>query len=96
MFHNETTNAQSSQSRHEERRAQRRQRALKGALVVFNGGLSTAEATVRDMSETGLRLRFGDGSAIPAHCEVAVKGGSPRRPAVIVWRTRNEAGLRFS
>ncbi|GIL00987.1 MAG: hypothetical protein BroJett030_08860 [Alphaproteobacteria bacterium] len=80
-------------SRAGERRAARRQRALKGARLVFNCGQSVADAVVRDVSEAGVRLRLGDTVGIPRDCMVAMTGSERMRPGRVVWRTSTEMGL---
>ena len=76
-----------------EKRAGRRQRVLKGARLIFNGGQSVADAVIRDISETGVRLRLGETLGIPRELEMAVAGETERRPVQVVWRTHSELGV---
>jgi hypothetical protein len=78
-----------------DRRALRRNRVLKGARVIYNGGLGVAEAAVYDLSADGARLRFGETGVLPPNCKVEIKGVEGRRAARVVWRSPTQAGIRF-
>ena len=47
-----------------ERRVDRRRRALKGAVLRFNRGFGTMEGVVRNESENGTLLSFGDATGV--------------------------------
>ncbi len=62
-----------------ERRGSRRHRVLKGAQLSFNGGFGALECTVRNLSETGARLSFGETSAVPPKFQFRLVGEAKRR-----------------
>lgn len=78
-----------------ERRSERRRRALKGAVVRFNNSLIAREAIVRDMTETGARLKLVDAWLLPERIRFQFNGDAASRPARVVWRERGEAGVSF-
>jgi hypothetical protein len=78
-----------------ERRGGRRMRTLKGARIVFNGGFSSFECTVRNMSEGGAMLQFGDVLGIPNHFELEMEPGRPRKNCTVHWRNGRTMGVSF-
>lgn len=78
-----------------ERRSAERVRAYKAANLTFNGGYGAMQATIRDISEGGLRLSFGDATGLPKHFDVSVLGDAKRRPARLVWHLGTQAGIAF-
>ncbi len=79
-----------------ERRYELRHRVFKGARLMFNNGFSVCEATVRDMSEHGARLKFGDPAMVPTHCMLEIGGEKRVYFARIAWRGGNEIGIELS
>jgi DeoR/GlpR family transcriptional regulator of sugar metabolism len=63
---------------HAERRSQKRHRVLKGAIIRFNKGYGAFECVVRNLSENGAKLTFGETSAVPAAFELKIAGGVVR------------------
>ncbi|MCB1448898.1 MAG: PilZ domain-containing protein [Nitratireductor sp.] len=82
----------------EERRGERRNRTLRPALLSFNGGTLKAEAVIRDINSNGAKIRLAEPHGLP-HEGVAVfkdeTGKSQERKMRIVWRLKDEAGIRF-
>jgi hypothetical protein len=78
-----------------ERRLMSRHRVLKGATVSFNGGTSTFEGVVRNLSQTGARLSFCETFAIPSEFLVKFGGDLGWRPAVSRWRSMTDIGVTF-
>lgn len=78
-----------------ERRRERRRRSLKGAIVRFNNSLIAREAVVRDMTETGARLKVMDAWLLPEKIRFQFNGEANSRAARVVWRERGEAGVSF-
>lgn len=76
-----------------DRRGGRRRRTLKGARIIFNGGYSSFSCTVRNFSESGALLNFGDTLGIPAHFELDLEG--TRRPCTVRWRDGGLLGVSF-
>ena len=57
---------------------------------------------MRDISETGARLKIGEGASVPdaqlpAKFILAIsKSGNVFRPCELVWRHKDEIGVRFA
>jgi hypothetical protein len=79
-----------------ERRSQLRQRVLKGATIRFNKGYGALECVVRNLSENGARLSFGETTGVPAAFELKIAGGERLREAQIRWRTPDSVGVLFA
>lgn len=78
----------------EERRATIRHRTLKGGRVVTNAGYSTIDCTVRNLSETGARLRVTSIVGIPDTFELAMHDGR-KFTCRVAWRSETELGVQF-
>ena len=78
-----------------ERRMAERQRVLKGANLSFNKGYGAFECVVKNVSDKGARLSFGDTSAVPSHFSLAIKGEDVRKPASVRWRSSTALGVSF-
>ena len=76
-----------------ERRRSQRHRVLKGATLTFNGGYGSFEGTVRDMSEGGARLRFGDALGAPGQFSMRVSGDERSFAAAVRWREGTDIGV---
>jgi hypothetical protein len=50
---------------------------------------------VRNVSDTGALLAFGDTSAVPPAFNLAIRGGSAVRAAQVKWRTMRDVGVAF-
>ncbi|CAM5427827.1 hypothetical protein ATER59S_02499 [Aquamicrobium terrae] len=79
----------------DERRREPRRRALKGAVLSFNKGFGAMECVVRNQSENGALLAFGDTLAVPAFFDLTVNGAPVARAAQVRWRSRTTAGVEF-
>jgi len=78
----------------EEHRETQRHRTLKSGLIVFNGGRSTIECTIRNMSEGGAQLNVAGVVGIPDTFVLQLSDKSTRNCA-IVWRRTTELGVKF-
>ncbi|WP_377292893.1 PilZ domain-containing protein [Rhizobium sp. SG2393] len=76
-------------------RSSPRRRMLKGVKLVMNGGHSTIDAILRDVSGTGARIRVENTISLPETLEIMFEDHS-RRPCRIVRRTINEIGVVFT
>ena len=79
----------------EERRVEQRRRVLKGATLRFNGSFGAMEGVVRNESENGALLSFGDTTGVPPGFDLAVKGAENVRAARLRWRLPTLAGIQF-
>lgn len=78
----------------EEQRATPRQRVLKGGRIVINDGFSTFQCTVRNLSETGARVKIASIVGIPDSFELAMDDGR-KYACTVVWKTATELGVKF-
>jgi len=78
-----------------DRRALSRRRVLKGARLTFNKGFGTFECVVRNQSDGGARLSFGDTSAVPGSFDLLITGEDAPRPATVRWREMTAMGVSF-
>ncbi|UJW85238.1 PilZ domain-containing protein [Devosia sp. SL43] len=78
----------------DDHRAAPRQRTLKGGLIVINDGFSTFKCTVRNLSETGARLKVAGIIGIPDTFQLAMDDGR-KFACSIVWKTESEIGIKF-
>lgn len=76
-----------------ERRSQPRQRVLKGAIIRFNKGYGALECVVRNLSENGARLTFGETTAVPGSFDLKIAGDGGVREARVRWRTPDSVGV---
>ena len=78
----------------EERRAVIRHRTLKGGRIVTNGGYSTLQCTVRNLSDEGARLRIASVIGIPDVFDLLLDDGQ-KFACRSVWKTETEMGVTF-
>jgi hypothetical protein len=60
------------------RREEPRSRLLKRGRIVFNGGFSSIDCVVLDVSRHGARLKVSDMLSVPDEFEVRMADSSPR------------------
>lgn len=77
----------------DDKRSKARRRVLLGGTIVFNGGFSTIDVVVRNVSDDGLRLQMPTPAPIPKH--VQIHFGGHKRQAEVMWQRALTAGLRF-
>lgn len=78
----------------EEQRATIRHRVLKGGHVVVNGGFSTFDCTIRNLSDSGARLRVASVIGIPDHFQLMLDDGQSFE-CQVAWRQETELGVQF-
>lgn len=78
-----------------ERRGESRRRSLLRASVVFGGGYSSMDCTVRDLTSKGARLKFSGPVLTPPIFELRLLDRGDRRNAHKVWVRDGEMGLAF-
>jgi hypothetical protein len=79
-----------------ERRQFLRNRVYYGGMVAFNARNSTLACVVRNFSNHGARIEFENSAALPDRVDFEIERRGLSRPARLVWRDRNAAGLAFS
>jgi GGDEF domain-containing protein len=78
-----------------ERRTARRPRVLKRGQIITNGRHSSVDCTVRDLTDSGARLRVDTYFAPPDAFEFTVVGSGQRRLAKLRWQVGKEIGIEF-
>ena len=76
-------------------RGSTRTRTLLQARIDFNGGLTTIECTVRDLSETGARLEVPASVALPARFQLSVPKLGRKYQAYTKWQRSGFVGIAF-
>lgn len=78
-----------------DKRQSPRMRRLKEARVVSLDGKMVITCKVRDVSQTGARLKVGESFLIPHSFLVTIPGEMIERPAERVWVRGDEVGIKF-
>lgn len=78
----------------EEHRAASRHRVLKGGRIVINDGFSAYKCMVRNLSETGARLKVESIVGIPDSFQLVMDDGR-KYACTTVWKTAVELGVKF-
>ncbi len=76
------------------RRTARNKTFLQGRML-FNGGRSSVDCVIRDISEFGARLKFSCSIPTPDHFELYIPNRDERREAFVQWRRDDEVGISF-
>ena len=71
-----------------------RRKTLKGGRIVFNGGRSTIDCTVRNLSSRGAKLQVSSVVGVPDTFDLLLEGHS-RQPCRVAWRSLKELGVEF-
>ena len=79
----------------EDRRREPQHRVLKGGTLTFNRGFGALECVVRNQSDRGAKLVFGDSSAVPPRFSLRISGDDRLRGAQVRWRSLTETGVEF-
>lgn len=79
----------------EHRRAGRRRLLLDGKIVTLNK-MSLVDCTVKDLSETGAKLRCSDHLAVPDTFRLWVPSSGLYQEAKVVWRQEISCGIIFT
>ena len=78
-----------------ERRKATRQRALKGARIVFNRHFSAIDCTIRNLSPRGALLQVRSPLGIPEQFDLQMDAGAVSHPCRVVWRDASRLGVVF-
>ncbi len=77
-------------------RNDRRQKQLKSGIIVLNDRCSTLACTIRDISETGARLKLGSVVNLPENFELIFVNERKIVPVQKCWHSHPECGVRFT
>jgi hypothetical protein len=64
-------------------------------VIAFNNRYSSQACTVRDLSDTGARLRVAQGQVVPDHFDLLIDIDGFEAPCLAIWRRGNDIGVRF-
>jgi len=78
-----------------ERRDALRQKSLLRGIVYFNGGNCAVECIVRDVSETGARLKFQRPPTAANVLDLHIPNKGQRLRANVRWHQNDEIGVAF-
>jgi hypothetical protein len=95
MFHSDPRDPTGRNSARPDRRREQRRRVLLTGEIVNVRNSCTADCTIRDRSEAGVRIRLKPDGLSPDPILIEVRAGMAHE-ARIVWRTDHEAGLAFT
>lgn len=79
----------------DEHRVSPRQRVLKGGRIVINDGFSTFQCTIRNLSDTGAKLKVASVVGIPEQFQLIMDDGR-KFGCTVAWRTAEEIGVSFT
>ena len=81
----------------EDKRSQQRRRILKDGRVLLPGSRVTYDCAIRDLSETGAKLRLQlDSITLPGEFELVFVAEGLAHPVIRKWQRGREAGVTFS
>ena len=78
-----------------ELRNRRRQRTLLTGVGAYLDGTATFDCAIRDLSDTGGRIRFSSGLAIPTTFHLVNVRDRVAYEARVAWRKSGDAGLKW-
>ncbi|MBI2719137.1 MAG: PilZ domain-containing protein [Rhizobiales bacterium] len=81
---------------YDDKRSARRMRVLKDGKIVTMNNRSVIDCAVRDLSETGARLRCQDQAAVPNEFRLLLPHDKTIRDAKVVWRRDDHVGIAFT
>lgn len=79
----------------DERRHEHRLKALKGATIRFNKGYGALHCVIRDLTEDGALLVFGDTTGVPSVFDIEIAGSDQKKRARVRWRRPDKVGIVF-
>lgn len=79
----------------EGRRASRRERTLRSGIVFYGADLLQMPCTIRDISQTGARIRVPPDQPVPDDLQLLEVRAGVVHHAHVVWRDAADAGLCF-
>lgn len=76
-------------------RATSRTRSLLRGMAIFANRMHSLNCMVRDVSEGGAKLAFGEVPVIPDRFDLEIPARGQRRACRVVWRRGLEVGVAF-
>ena len=78
-----------------ETKTQQLRRVLKGGQILFNGGSSVIDCTVRGLSETGAGLDVSASVGVPKSFKLAIKADNFEKPCRVLSQTERHIEVEF-
>jgi hypothetical protein len=78
-----------------DRRLAIRRRTILGASIIFNSKSSTLDCVIRDLSDTGAKLKADGIATLPDEFTLEVPCKRQSYPVRVVWRRADTCGVRF-
>lgn len=78
-----------------DRRNNQRSKSFLQGRVFFNNRLSSADCIIRDINETGARLKFGEPITVPEVFELNIPNKQETLRAHLIWHHGTEIGVAF-
>jgi hypothetical protein len=78
-----------------EARRSERLKSLLGARIIFNGGSSTIDCLIKNVSAHGMRLEIADGLSVPGEFDLEVPHKGRRYRTRLIWRGDGTIGVAF-
>lgn len=88
------SNAAAKDEDADERRIALRRRVLKAGKVAYQSRYCVVECTVRDLSDTGAKLRTDNSVSIPDNFELLIEIDGFEADCEVVWRKEADLGVR--
>ena len=79
-----------------EKRNNARRRALKAGIVAYNGGNMTFPCVVRDISDTGAKIKTDVDQHPPDNFQLFIELDGLLANCEVVWRDEQHVGVRFT
>lgn len=79
----------------EDKREHERRRVLKGGKIVFNGGRSAIDCTIKNLSAGGATLQVESPLGIPDTFELVVHQDNTIKSCRMAWKKENLIGVAF-
>jgi PilZ domain len=73
-----------------------RHRVLKDGKIVMLNNWSVIDCCIRDISETGARIRCSDAASVPDEFRLLIPSDNTIRNAKVVWRRSDQCGVLFT
>ena len=90
-----TTSSALAKTEQDDARHALRKRVLKGAVAASNERRLTLPCTLRDISDTGARLKVSASVTLPDTFELIVEIDGLEADCEVIWRSASEVGVRF-
>lgn len=70
-------------------------RVLKSGKLIYNNSNSVVDCQIREISESGCRIRVENSIGIPEHPMLQILDGKTKRQCQVAWKKLEEIGLEF-